>query len=332
MEEPRPEVRRYLLESIPGGTAVPLAGDASTRRFYRVVSPDGSTRVLMDYGAPFSGETDDIRLSRVFRAAGVPAAQILEVSPGTGCLLLEDLGDRTLEKLLLDPLGRPAPGALPLLERAVRLAARVADRGTVELERSDRADGPALDAERFRFEMDYFLDHFAGALRGHPRPPLGLREELYALADRAARTPRRVLCHRDFHSRNLLLLDDGRLAVVDVQDARWGPDTYDLASLLRDAYVEIEEDWLEPLIEFYTSSLSRPPEPESFRRRFHAVAAERMIKALGTFGYQTAVQGSGRYLDAARRTAGRLRRLLPRSEETARLAQLLLSAGLLDDI
>jgi len=332
MDEPRPEVRRYLRESIPGATAVPLAGDASTRRFYRVALPDGSTRVLMDYGTPFSGDTDDIRLNRVFRAAAVPAAEILDVSPAAGCLLLEDLGDRTLEKLLLGPSGKPAPGALPLLERAVRLAARVADRGTVELERSERANGPALDAARFRFEMDYFLDHFAGALRGLDRPSPELRAELYALADRAARTPRRVLCHRDFHSRNLLLTDDGRIAVVDIQDARWGPDSYDLASLLRDAYFETEESWIEPLIALYESCLDQPPDPESFRRRFHTVAAERMIKALGTFGYQTAVRGSARYLDPARRTAGRLRRLLPRAEETARLGRLLLSEGLLEAV
>lgn len=333
MNGPRAEVRRYLRESLPGATVVPLAGDASTRRFYRVALPDGSTRVLMDYGAPFSGDTDDLRLNRVFRAAEVPVATILDRSPETGCLLLEDLGDRTLEaELGRGRSGQAAPGAPELLERAVRLAARIAERGTVELERSDRARGPALDAERFRFEMDYFLEHFAGGLRGRVRIPPRLGEELHALADRAARTPRRVLCHRDFHSRNLLLREDGGLAVVDIQDARWGPDTYDLASLLRDAYVEIDERWIEPLIELYVSSLGSPPEPEPFRRRFETVAAQRMIKALGTFGYQTAVRGSDRYLDAARRTIGRLRRALPRSEETAGLAELLVSEGLLDEI
>ena len=332
MEGPRTEIRRYLLEAAPGATVVPLAGDASSRRFYRVALGDGSTRVLMDYGAPFGEDTDVIRLNRVFRAAGLPVAEILGGSPEAGCLLLEDLGDHTLERLLREPSGRPAPGALSLLKRAVRLAVRIAEQGTAALERSERAGGPALDEERFRFEMDYFLDRFAGAMRGCSRTPPDLRGELHALADRAVSSPRRVLCHRDFHSRNLLAPDEARLAVVDIQDARWGPDSYDLASLLRDAYVEIDESWIDPLIDLYLSGLSKPPDPGPFRGRFRVVAAQRMIKALGTFGHQVAVKGDGRYLEAARRTVGRLRRILPAAEETGPLAERMLAAGLLDDL
>lgn len=332
MEQPRQQVRRYLLEAAPGATVTSLAGDASTRRFYRVTGGDGSTRVLMDYGAPFADETDDIRLNRVFRDAGLPVAEILDASPETGCLILEDLGDHTLEALLLDRSRRQAPGALSLLEQAVRLAARIAEHGTPALERSERAGGPALDAPRFRFEMDYFLDRFAGAMRGCPRTAPGLVEELHALAGRAARTPRRVFCHRDFHSRNLMMTAGGELALVDIQDARWGPDSYDLASLLRDAYAEIDESWIEPLIDLYLSGLSEPPDPGHFRRRFHTVAAQRMIKALGTFGHQVAVKGDGRYLESARRTVRRLRATLPAFEETGPLAERMLAEGLLDEI
>jgi aminoglycoside/choline kinase family phosphotransferase len=332
MERPREEIRRYLLAAAPGATVVSLAGDASTRRFYRVTLVDGSTRVLMDYGAPFVEETDDIRLNRVFRDAGLPVAEILDASPESGCLILEDLGDHTLEALLMDRSGRSDHDPLSLLEQAVRLAVRIAEQGTPALERAERAGGPALDAERFRFEMDYFLDKFAGAMRGCSPAPAGLREELHDLADRAARSPRRVFCHRDFHSRNLMMPERGGLVLVDIQDARWGPDAYDLASLLRDAYAEIDENWIEPLIGLYLSGLSKPPDPESFRRRFHAVAAQRMIKALGTFGHQVAVKGDNRYLEAARRTVGRLRGSLPASEQTAPLAERMLAAGLLDDL
>jgi aminoglycoside/choline kinase family phosphotransferase len=293
---------------------------------------DGSTRVLMDYGASFVADTDDIRLNRVFRAADLPVARILDASPRAGCLLLEDLGDDTLEKRMRDPSGGPATGPRALLEDAVRLAALVAERGTTALERSERAAGPALDADRFRFEMDYFLDRFVGALRGCPRAPAGLPEELHALAERAADTPRRVFCHRDFHSRNLIVRTDGRMALVDIQDARWGPDSYDLVSILRDAYIETDEAWVEPLIDLYLSCLSHPPDPGSFRKRLHVVAAQRMIKALGTFGHQIAVRGDSRYLEAARRTVERLRRLLPAVEETAPLARRMLATDLLDEL
>jgi aminoglycoside/choline kinase family phosphotransferase len=213
--------------------------------------------------------------------------------------------------------------------QAVELAAGVARSGTAALAASERATGPALDAERFRFEMDFFLEHYAEGLRGLSKPTTELREELYGLADRAATTPTRVLCHRDLHSRNLMILDDGSLAMVDIQDARWGPDSYDLASLLRDAYVEIDERWLEPLIEGYLRALADSPEPRAFRRRLDIVAAQRMIKALGSFGYLTVVKRMNRYLDAIPRTVARLERLLPFLDETRPLHTALTRSGLL---
>jgi aminoglycoside/choline kinase family phosphotransferase len=326
MDDLRPEIRRYLDRISPGASVSRLAGDASTRRFYRVALLDGSTSVVMDYGAPFQGETDDVMLARLFGDAGLRVASVLDSSPKDGCLLLEDLGDRTLESLLLK-----GTGARAVLEQAVDLAARIAESGTAVLKRSARAEGPALDEERFRFEMDFFLEHYAGACRGLTRPPSGLRGELHGLARLAADSPRRVLCHRDFHSRNLMVLEDGALAMVDIQDARWGPDSYDLASLLRDAYVDIEESWVEQLVDRYLGGLTEPPDRDSFRLRLARVAAQRMIKALGTFGYQTVEKGSRRYIDAARRTVARLRRELPRLPETRITGQLLLDSGLLDD-
>jgi aminoglycoside/choline kinase family phosphotransferase len=328
MAEPRDEARNYLKRACPGAKVTPIAGDASTRRFYRVALPGGKTRVLMDYGEPFEGETEDVVLNRVFRAAGLPVAEVLDRSGEAGCLLLEDLGDRLLEGALLSA---PRNEARRLLETAVDLAAEVAGRGTPALRASERADGPALDPARFRFEMDFFLEHWAAGLLGRADAPGALRNSLYSLADSAAKTPSPVLCHRDFHSRNLMLLDDGGLAMVDIQDARWGPDSYDLASLLRDAYAEVNEGWLDGLIERYLGRLTDPPDPERFRRRFERVAHQRMIKALGTFGYQTAVRGSDRYLDAARRTVDRLRTASPASAELRRLGEELERAGLLVD-
>jgi aminoglycoside/choline kinase family phosphotransferase len=335
MQAPRPEVLRYLERCCPGATLHALAGDASTRRFYRAALPGGESRVVMDYGAPFEGESDDMRLCRVFTAAGLPVASILDAAPDYGCLLLEDLGDRMLEAELrgASDVGRGVLGATagppPLLGAAVDLAARVAERGTPSLERSERRDGPALDEERFVFEMEFFLEHYASALRGVNRPAPALRRELAELARAAADSPRKVLCHRDFHSRNLMVTSGGGLAMVDIQDARWGPDSYDLASLLRDAYVEIDEAWVEPSIARYLDGLADPPEPAAFRTRFQRVAAQRMIKALGTFGFQTIERGSERYVDAAERTIRRLRVLLPGQEATRVLGELLLREGLL---
>ena len=103
--------------------------------------------------------------------------------------------------------------------------------------------------------MEFFLEHFADRfteLKIDSRLPAALTR----LADRAAEAPHRVLCHRDFHSRNLMVTEDGSLAMVDIQDARWGPDSYDLASLLRDAYVDIPEHWIDPSDPALTSGRS----------------------------------------------------------------------------
>jgi hypothetical protein len=281
----------------------------------------------MDYGGPFRGETDDMRIGRIFRRAGLRAARILDSSPETGCLLLEDLGDRSLAAAL-DAAGAGTDEARSLLERAVALAARVADRGTPELARSDRRDGPALDSDRFRFEMDFFLEHYVGGLHCRGAEPAGLRDALYELADTAADTPRKVLCHRDFHSRNLMLPADGSLAMVDIQDARWGPDTYDLASILRDAYAEIDESWIEPLVDRYVRSLESPP-AAGFRLRLAVVSAQRMIKALGTFGFQATVRHDEGYLQVVPRTLARLADQLARCAETRTLHALLRDSGLL---
>jgi aminoglycoside/choline kinase family phosphotransferase len=328
MSRPRPELERYLESMGLAAEVAPITGDASARRFWRVLLPGGDSRVLMDYGVPFENETDDVRLARIFREAGLPVAEILDVAPAVGCLLVEDLGERSLETSVAWANGRLRPNARALIESAVILAARVASTGTPVLARSERSHGPALDAERFRFETDFFVEHFVGGLCGTPAPER-LTPSLHALAALAADTPRRVMCHRDFHSRNLMVRPDGGLAMVDIQDARWGPDTYDLASLLRDGYIEIEEDWIDPLVELYVSTLDEPP-AHGFRARFDLVSAQRMIKALGTFGYQATARNAPRYLDGVPRTVRRLRELLPRMGETRGLFDLLSETGVLN--
>ena len=314
----RPELAADLASVYPRARLEPLVGDASTRRFFRLRFPGGETRIVMDYGAPFTAPPEDVLLSALLRSAGLPAPAVLDVRGGSGCLVLEDLGDLTLEQAL----GRADAGEQERLYVAgVDLARALARDGTPALAASPRATGPALDAARFRFEMDFFLEHFAGALRGIEPGP-ALRARLHVLADAAAASSAPVLCHRDYHSRNLMVRGDGTLAMVDFQDARWGPDTYDLASLLRDAYVEIDEGRVERM-------LARFGGGESLRARFDLVAAERMIKALGSFGYQASARGNPRYLEGVPRTLARLRRTLAALPDLADLGALLESRGLL---
>jgi aminoglycoside/choline kinase family phosphotransferase len=321
----RAALNRFLGTAFPGARVEPLAGDASTRRFYRLHTRGGRTLVVMDYGESFGGETDDVRATRLFRTAGLAVPEIVTVAGDPGCLVLEDLGDRTLERAQLQ--ASPAERRR-LYDAAIDLAVDVAVAGTRELER-DAGDWPALDADRFRFEMDFFVEHYVGGLMGDPTCPPGLSAALHLLAERAAAGPRRVLCHRDYHSRNLMVRVDGSLAMVDVQDARWGPDTYDLASLLCDPYVDLAASEVERGVERYRAALVAPPAPDDLRARFDIVAAQRLLKALGTFGFQSARLGRAHYLSAVPRAVARLRRLLPSRPETAPVGRMLEEAGLL---
>jgi len=324
----RPVLATTLAELYPGARDEALAGDASTRRFHRLVLPDGGTRVVMDYGAPFEGETDDVRLARVFEQASLPVARVLHTLPEAGALVLEDLGDETLETALARAPSGGRPSRDDLYRSAVRLAAEIATRGTEALLRSDRAQGPALDGERFLFEMRFFLEHYAGGFLGRPELGSKVRGALEELALGAASHPR-VLCHRDYHSRNIMVRGDGALAMVDIQDARWGPDTYDLASLLCDAYVDLGDHEVAELSGLYWQQLAGSPDVVALRARFDVVAAQRMIKALGTFGYQVAVLGRDRYRSAIPRTVERLAQFLPARAATASLGEALLGEGLL---
>lgn len=319
---PSPELLQHLREQRPGSVLHPMTGDASTRRFWRERGAHGETRVVMDYGAPFTGETDDVRLTRLFLEAGLPVARLLSVEAGLGCLWFEDLGQLTLEQAL-----REAPRPERLLSDAVRLAVAIAGDGTPVLARSQRKDGPALDDARFEFEMAFFAEHYVEGLRGK-QASIELRQGLEDLAHEAARTPRRVLCHRDYHSRNLMLRTDGRLAMVDIQDAQWGPDSYDLASLLFDAYIDIDAAARDRLLSEYVA-LAIPD--DGFEARFYCVALQRTIKMLGTFGYQATVRNNRRYLDAVPRTLARVSALLERVGPAAALARSWSDAGLTQD-
>ncbi len=118
------------------------------------------------------------------------------------------------------------------------------------------------------------------------------------------------------------MLHDGRLYVIDFQDARMGPDTYDLVSLLRDSYVDHDPSFVAHLIAHY-HELTGSPGGEAFLQRFDLMSVQRHLKALGTFGCQTAVAGSARYRGDIPRTLGYLREVFGRYRRFDRLSTLL---------
>src|SRR6476660_3711597 len=286
-------------------TAVlPLTGDASDRRYFRARRKQAPSIVFALHAEPF----DDDRLPFVlvaglFDAMPLPVPRILDRAGDLGILVLDDLGDVTLQAHLG---AAPAAEHSRLYRQAVSFIEIMQRRGA-ELASSDYTPySIAFDVEKMLWELEFFTKHFLAAYRGaviSPAAREALTGEWRALASELAAEPR-VLCHRDYHSRNLML-HGGALHIIDFQDARLGPDTYDLVSLLRDSYVDITDRELDDLIAYFLALKTRDgaaPDAEEFRRRFDLMALQRNLKALGTFGFQTMTRRNPVYIKYMPRT------------------------------
>jgi aminoglycoside/choline kinase family phosphotransferase len=324
----RERIDRYLDESDLAGAnprVVPLTGDASDRRYFRIIPSDGPSIVLALHAGPIDfASLPFAKVAELFQTLTLPVPAVLGHSDELGILALQDLGDVTLQA----HLGAASPAEHAALYReAVALIELLQRKGADA--HSDRYPPyrVAFDVEKLTWELEFFATYFVQGYRGvalGAAERAALSEEWSAIVQELAAEPR-VLCHRDYHSRNLMLRD-GSLYIIDFQDARMGPDTYDLVSLLRDSYVDITERELDELIAYFLA-LKRSDDPtaspDEFRRRFDLMALQRNLKALGTFGYQTVTRRNTVYIQYMPRTLRYARTNLERHPRFARLRELL---------
>ena len=301
---------------------VPLTGDASDRRYFRILVPDEQSIVLSLYSTPFKFDTlPFVNVARLLERMPVPIPVVLGHAEDLGVLALADLGDVTLQAHLG---AASATEHAALYRQAISLISTLQRRGA-ELESPEYLPyGIAFDVEKLTWELDFFIKHFVEAYRGVVIPPAArdeLRREFSSVVDALASEPR-VLCHRDYHSRNLMLHSE-ELYIIDFQDARMGPDTYDLVSLLRDSYVDLPEQTVSELLAYYLALNGRTGEEREFRARFDVMALQRNLKALGTFGYQTTARRNPVYIQYIPRTLRYVRTNLENLPQFSRLHALL---------
>lgn len=301
---------------------VPLTGDASDRRYFRILFPDGPSIVLSLYGEAFDFDSMSfVNVARLMAQMPVPIPALLGHADDLGVLALEDLGDVTLQA----HLGAASPAEHAALYRqAVALIETLQRRGAELASPKYLPYGIAFDVEKLTWELDFFIKHFVEAYRGIVIAPADreeLRREFTVLIEILA-SERRVLCHRDYHSRNLMLHGD-RLYIIDFQDARMGPDTYDLASLLRDSYVDLPEQTVEELLAYFVALRGESGKEREFRQRFDVMALQRNLKALGTFGYQTTARRNPVYIQYIPRTLRYVRNNLDNLPQFSRIRELL---------
>ena len=322
----RVRIDQFLTESGlagRGAKVVPLTGDASDRRYFRVLMAGEPSQVLAVHPGPIAFDTlPFVNVCKLLSEMPVPVPGILGHSDALGIIALQDLGDVTLQA----HLGAASPAEHAALYRqAVSFIETLQRRGR-ELESAEYVPyGIAFDVDKLTWELQFFVKHFLEAYRGAALSPTSreaLTSELAAIAEELAAEPR-VLCHRDYHSRNLML-HDGHLHIIDFQDARMGPDTYDLVSLLRDSYVDFTNQQVEELVAFFLAlRRGAAGEDAGFRRRFDLMALQRNLKALGTFGFQTTSRGNTVYIQYIPRTLNYARANLTRYNRFGRLQALL---------
>lgn len=259
-----------------------LHGDASVRAYYRVSTAEGAQYMLAYY--PESVREGLVRFVTAYRAIEEHARVPAILREGNATIIQDDVGDETL----FDLLRRDRAEGLKHYREAVDLL--------VEFQRAPeeaRNVNPPFDAAKFRSELQmtrqFYVQRLCG---GESNPQLELIFD--DICETIANHPY-VLCHRDYHGQNLHL-HGGTLYMIDYQDLRMGPDTYDLASLLRDRGVGdiIGRDGELELLEYYRERIGADG---SIRQRYFENLLQRAIKVLGTFARQAVERRRLHYLD-----------------------------------
>jgi hypothetical protein len=301
---------------------VPLTPDASDRRYYRVESDGTPSIVLALHATPFAPGSPPFGIvAALLEAMPLPIPHIRRQMADLGVLVLDDLGDLTLQA---HTDSAPDHRRQTLYERAIDHLVLLQRRGAELADPTMLPYTLAFDVEKLMWEMDFFITHFIEGFRGVTVPPgagAALRQELTALTQELSDEPR-VLCHRDYHSRNLMVVGD-ELFVIDFQDARMGPNTYDLVSLLRDCYVDIDAALFGPLFARFHAAACGRESRDDFAARFDAMGLQRHLKALGTFGYQAVARANPSYAQYVPRTLAYVRATFDRRPRFGRLRDLL---------
>ena len=305
LPEAKDRVAQYLAvlgEPTRGARVVALTGDASDRKYYRILPAEGDPFVLAVHASR------DRRRDAALRQRRPPARGDAGADAAAARLRQRPrhpVAARTSATSRCRRISgtQPFPAHAALYRQAVAHIVTMQTRGAALTSPAYLPYGIAFDVEKLTWELDFFLRHYLAAYRNAVLPQAefdAVRGEFKVIIEELAGEPR-VLCHRDYHSRNLML-SQGQLYLIDFQDARMGPDTYDLASLLRDSYVDLNDIAINELIAYFLALKGSSVPEADFRARFDLMALQRNLKAMGTFGYQTTTRQNPVYIQYMPRT------------------------------
>ena len=290
----------------------PASNDASFRRYFRLDTVDGGSLIAVDAPPERENVPAYIQVAQLFDGAGVTVPKVLAQDLANGFLVVSDLGNATY-------LNQLNP------DSATKLYVDALDALVMIQVHSQSGVLPEYDREFLLRELNIFTEWYVGKHLGvtlSEAQNKTLQGVFDALLANILAQPQ-VWVHRDYHSRNLMVLPKGNPGILDFQDARYGPITYDAVSLLRDAYIQWDEEVVLDLAIRYWERAKRAglpvaPDVDTFYRDFEFTGMQRHLKILGIFARLSHRDGKDAYLKDlplvmtyVRNTAGRYKPLKP---------------------
>lgn len=272
------------LESIGcEGELEPVAADASFRKYYRLKSTMHSG-IVMDASAQKESVMPFVDIEHRLYEAGVRVAKINTYNLEEGFVFMEDLGNTHLADVINDDFELYYGKAIDSL---------------IKMQNVDTEGLPLYDADFLRFEMDLMKEWYLEKHLGLTLDATQLEtisSSLETITVEVLSQPQEVFVHRDYHSRNLMFGCTDDLVVIDFQDARVGAVTYDLVSLLRDVYVELDPYDVERLALHFRDMKGLDVDDATFMRWFDFMGLQRHIKILGIFARLAIRDGKEGYI------------------------------------
>ena len=277
-----------------------LTPDASTREYFRI-GWKGATAIACVYPEAFiASEQTYLDVTSLFLGHGLPVAEILDFDEALGVIVMEDMGDRILREEMSSTSQRDRD---ELIDAAIDIIPRIQATTEAAFSTGSIASRLKFDVEKLTWELGFFKTHYFQTLKKRDLVDdvsKGLDEEFLDLSMELESTAS-VLCHRDFHAANLMIDQNGRLRIIDHQDARIGSPAYDLVSLLLDRVTEAPAaDWLAAKRRYFLDQrtvVGLPAiEENEFADEFRLQTIQRCLKAIGTFSYQSAIRGKSYFV------------------------------------
>lgn len=305
---------------------VPLSGDASNRSYYRLILNGFRKKniILMKLNPPDQGimseeivnlqkkftELPFLNIQRFLYSININVPEIYLYSPANNLLFIEDFGDKVMWSVLKKERSRIEKLYLMAIDALVKMQFE----GIKKKDNNCYAFWHRFDKQLLMWEFMHFIE-YAIQKRGIRIKERDLKEirDFFRRIAEIITEEIEVFTHRDYHSKNLMLIKKG-LGVLDFQDALIGPPQYDLASLLRDSYTELEEKFIYKCVNYYVESVKDAYRIkfgfDKFTEKFDLVSIQRNLKAAGRFHYIDIVKKNPHYIQFVPGTLMKVKRNL----------------------